>query len=46
VWDRWNYEQDISFEEYLNILCQFGDIVIGGYGVYNPFLDEEAGYTF
>ncbi len=45
VHNDWRYQQDASFESYYKILRPLPDVVLGGYGVYNPWLDEETNYT-
>lgn len=46
--DNWAYYQDGTFEGYYTRLMALRakgyDITIGGYGVYNPWLDETNGY--
>lgn len=43
-YDNWKYEQDETFEGYYQQLVDLPEAIIGAYGVYNPWLDEEAAY--
>jgi hypothetical protein len=47
VWlfNQWGYQQDATFEGYYKILSDIPDVLIGAYGIYNPWLDEDNSYN-